>query len=187
MAKSNSKEQWVETGYNVFAKDGLPGIRIEALARMLGLNKSSFYHFFGDLENYKAELIRYHFTNADHLLADISLCTNFDPDYLNTLVRHKVAVIVHMQLVTNRTVPLFFDAYERINDMVDPKAVPFWAAFIGIPHNPELALEYWKVIRDMFYSRVSLDNLNYPFLQNLTQEAKVLAEKMLQENGKLND
>ncbi len=186
MAKSNSKEQWIEIGYNVFAKEGLPGIRIEALARNLRLNKSSFYHFFGDLENYKAELIRYHFTKADHLVSDIALCTNFDPDFLNTVIRHKVSVVVHMQLVTNRTVPLFFNAYEKINDIVDPKAVPFWAAFIGIPHNPDLALQYWQVVRDMFYSRISLDNLNYAFLKNIVQEAKGIAEKMLQESGKLN-
>jgi AcrR family transcriptional regulator len=183
MAKSNSKEQWVEVGYDVFAKDGLPGLRIEVLARMLGLNKSSFYHFFGDLENYKGELMRRHFTRVDHLVSDMALCTNFDPDFLNMLIQHKGTVIVHMQLVSNRTVPLFFNAYERINDMVDPKAMPYWSAFIGIPHNPDLALQYWQVIRDMFYSRISLDNLNYTFLKNIAQEAKGIAEKMLQENG----
>ncbi len=187
MAKSNSREQWIEMGYSVFAKEGLQGIRIEVLARILGLNKSSFYYFFGDLENYKAELVRHHFIKADYLVSDISSCANFDPDFLTMLTRHKVPVIVHMQLVMNRTIPLFFNAYGEINDKVDPKAMPFWATFIGIPHNPELALQYWQVIRDMFYSRISLDNLNYPFLKNIAQEAKGIAEKMLLENGKLNE
>ena len=182
MAKSNSKEQWIETGYNVFAKEGLQGIRIEALARILGLNKSSFYYFFGDLENYKAELVRYHFTRADDLVSDISSCENFDPDFLNMLIRHKVTVIVHMQLVMHRTTPLFFNAFEKVNKVVDPKAMPYWAAFIGIPHNTELALQYWQVIRDMFYSRISFDNLTYSFLQTLAQEARGIAQKMLQEN-----
>lgn len=185
MAKSNSKEQWIEMGYNVFAKEGLPGIRIEALARNLGLNKSSFYHFFGDLERYKEELIRYHFTKAGDLLSDISLCANFDPEFLNVVIKHRVSVVVHMQLVTNRKVPLFFNAYEKINDIVDPRAVPFWAAFIGIPHNPELALKYWQVVRDMFYLRVSLDNLTYTFLKNIVQEAKGTPRRCYRKVGSL--
>jgi len=44
MYKQNSKEKWIEAGYELFAREGLKEVRIERLARDLDLNKSSFYH-----------------------------------------------------------------------------------------------------------------------------------------------
>jgi AcrR family transcriptional regulator len=60
MEKVKNSLLWTEEGYNIFAKEGLDAIQVERLARILHLNKSGFYHYFGDLEGYCVELIKMH-------------------------------------------------------------------------------------------------------------------------------
>ena len=52
MEKHKNSSVWTEEGYRLFAKEGLDGIQVERLARILSLNKSGFYHYFGDLEGF---------------------------------------------------------------------------------------------------------------------------------------
>lgn len=182
MENLSTKEKWIVTGYELFAEEGPKDIRVERLARILDLNKSSFYHFFGDLDYFFQQMVAYHHAQVELYLADVRKCRNFDPDFLHTLVHHKVPVLAHMQLVLNRHVPLFFDAYKQVNVKADRVILPLWSVFIGIPEQPELALQYFEQVRDMFYSRISNNTLNYEFLHALVHEAREIVLKM--SNGK---
>jgi AcrR family transcriptional regulator len=52
MEKAKNSSAWTEVGYALFAEEGLDGIQVERLARILKLNKSGFYHYFRDLDGY---------------------------------------------------------------------------------------------------------------------------------------
>ena len=45
MTKSNTSQKWIEAGYERFAHEGPHGIQVERLARIIGVNKSGFYHY----------------------------------------------------------------------------------------------------------------------------------------------
>ena len=60
MEKAKNSSVWTEVGYNLFAEEGIEGIQVERLARILQLNKSGFYHYFGDIDGYCEELINLH-------------------------------------------------------------------------------------------------------------------------------
>jgi AcrR family transcriptional regulator len=176
--KSETKERWITTGYELFAEEGPNDIRVERLARILGLNKSSFYHFFGDLDYFFQQIILYHHTQVELYIVDTKKCRDFDPDFLNVLINHKIPVLAHMQLVMNRHLPPFFEAYKQVNVKTDRAILPQWSAFIGIPDQPELALQYLEQVRDMFYSRISPHTINYEFLHALVHEAREIVLKM---------
>ena len=55
-----NKEIWISAGYENFALTGPSGLKIEPLAKKVGKNKSSFYHYFADLELFMEELLKYH-------------------------------------------------------------------------------------------------------------------------------
>ncbi len=176
LAKANTKALWLKTGYDLFGREGKHEVRIEKLARILGLNKSGFYHYFGDLESFFFHLIELHYIKADLLIKDVRLCKSIDPDFLNVLIKHQITVLNHMQLVVNRDNALFYEAYQKINEKVDNTVLPLWASFVGIPNKTNVALKYFEIVRDMFYSRISLENMNYPFLRQLAGDAKYIAE-----------
>ncbi len=47
---TENKDIWIKTGYEIFALSGENGLKIEVLAKKVGISKSSFYHHFADLE-----------------------------------------------------------------------------------------------------------------------------------------
>lgn len=70
-----SQRQWLDEGLEVLALNGLPGVRIETLARRLGVTKGSFYHHFVDLGDYRRALLGHYEQTCtrEHLEANAAL------------------------------------------------------------------------------------------------------------------
>jgi AcrR family transcriptional regulator len=169
---------WIEEGYNLFAKEGLDGIQIERLARILHLNKSGFYHYFGDIEGYCVELIKMHEKNVNLFLESIDALKKIDPDYLLLLIEFAPTVMFQVQLTRHKEIQSFYQASERVDHLVNIAIRSLWNEFLGINGSPDLAMRYFYIVRDMFYTRISFQNLNYQFLHNFVTEAKSLIDQI---------
>ena len=51
------RDRWLDEGLRVLAELGAPALRIDRLARRLGLSKGSFYHHFDALPGYRTALL----------------------------------------------------------------------------------------------------------------------------------
>ncbi len=183
MNGSNTFKAWIDVGYMLFAQDGLECLQIERLARILQLNKSGFYHYFGSRENYLMQLMDHHAAVTEELVKEISYIRKFDPEYPQLLIKYSSHVLVHMQLVRNRHFPLCNESYKNANKLIDVALLPAWAEFIGAPKNTELALRYFEMIRDIFYSRITSKNMNEEFLRNLFQDSREFIAELMLENS----
>jgi len=182
MGRTNNSSVWTEAGYKLYAEEGLEGIQVERLSRMLGLNKSGFYHYFGNLDGYCKELIGLHEKAAVSFLDDLKEIKNIEPDFFHLLIRHKVPVMFQMQILRNRKHTLFVTVAERIHEEEDLILRPLWSVYLGIQDRPDLAIRYFAIVRDMFYARITFKDYNYPFLQNLITEAKVVMQQLNESN-----
>lgn len=180
MAKTNNSSVWIETGYNLFAEEGLEGLQIERLARIVSLNKSSFYHYFGDFELYCEQLLGLHEQNAVLFLQGLEKAKNIDPDFLHLLIDFKVPVMFQTRLIQTKTKPSFCALAEDIERREDVIIRKMWSDYLGIEDQPELAVRYFDIVRDMFYSRISFKNYNYPFLQELLGEARTIVNQLME-------
>jgi AcrR family transcriptional regulator len=169
---------WIETGYRLFAEEGLEGIQVERLARIVGLNKSGFYHYFGDLERFCSELIEHHFDKVTLFIQDVRLAKNLDPEYLQLVIRHATTVMFQVQLTRNKTQHSFYEASQVVDQRVNPEVHRIWSEFLGDYNHSHVALRYYFIIRDMFYTRISFENLNYQYLHGLAEEAKSVMTQM---------
>lgn len=183
MSRKNSVNIWIQTGYELFAAEGLEGIQIERLAKITGLNKSGYYHYFGDRNSFLEHLMRHHVSLAERLTIDMRLMKQFDPDFIHVLLKYPITILAHMQLVRNRHDNFLFGIYSKINGFTDPAVVPAWAEFIGTPNNHEFALRYFEQARDMFYSRITYATMNHDFLHNLIYEVKGLLQEVIKMNS----
>jgi len=174
MEKNKNGSLWLEQGYILFAEEGLDGIQVERLARILQLNKSGFYHYFGDLEGYCIELIGLHEKKVNQLIKCISELSDFDPGYLNLLIANPATVMFQVQLTRNKHGFSFYKASELADQRISNAIAALWSDYLGMGSNEALALRYYHFVRDMFYTRVSFDNLNYMFLHNLISESRQL-------------
>ena len=176
MEKARNSSAWTELGYDLFAHEGLDGIQVERLARILQLNKSGFYHYFGDLEGFCEELISLHKKKVTLFLQEVSITKDLDPGYLLLLIAHAKTVMFQVQITRNKDNHLFYHASEKVDRLVDLGVRQLWCEYVGILDNKDVAMRYYDIVRDMFYTRVTFKNLNYPFLHDLVSEAKLLIQ-----------
>jgi hypothetical protein len=178
MGRTTNLLLWVEQGYQLFAEEGLDGIQVERLARILQLNKSGFYHHFGDLEGFCSQLVILHFAKVNFFLAGIHQCKQLDPDYLLLLTRHAHTVMFQVQLTRNKEHFDFYQTSERVDRRVNHNIQKLWSDYIGVQHSHDLMIRYFSIVRDMFYTRISFDNLNYQFLRDFADNAKGLVDQI---------
>lgn len=174
MRRLNSRDQWIETGFDLFAREGHEGIQVERLARILALNKSGFYHYFGTLDNYFSALMHDLHRRADIIVSETKAAQEFDPGFLHVMTKNNITIMATMQLVSNRNVPLFSETYREVTHKIDQALLPLWAEHIGVSSDPHLALRYFEMIRDMFFARITFDTLKYETLHTMATEAKTI-------------
>ena len=180
MVKSTTASLWLEEGYLLFAKHGPDTVRVEKLARGIHMNKSGFYHYFGDQEGYWDELLRLHELKASAYLKDVALIRSIDPEYFQLLMKHKVSTLFHMQLMRMRINPAVARLIEVIDQEEERVLSDVWSDFLGIHERPQLAARYFDLVRGMFYSRITFANFEYPYLFELITEARALMQDLME-------
>jgi len=180
MSKKNSEQTWIEAGYNQFAAEGLEGIQVERLARITGLNKSGYYHYFGDRDSFLEKLMEHHLQLAINMANDLKQVQQFDPEFIEVLIRNKTPVMAHNQLVRNRHDLFLLSTYQKVNDLVDPIVSKSFAGFIGFNDDLEFSTRYYYQVRDMFYSQITLGQMNYPALRDFMYEAREVIQRAVE-------
>jgi AcrR family transcriptional regulator len=57
--KRVSKAEWLQMSLAILKEEGIEGIRVEHIARKIGVSKSGFYWHFKDLEDLKTQIVEY--------------------------------------------------------------------------------------------------------------------------------
>lgn len=176
---TKSKSVWMEQGYTLFAEEGLDGLRVERLARILQLNKSGFYHYFGDMDGYCVELLHLHKQKFELYFKEISSIKTIDPDWFKIAIKFKVQIIFQRQLLRCKKNSVFYQAAEAL-DQEAGLLSELWSEYLGLGYaqSRDLAIRHFCMVRDMFYTRASLQNLTYEFIHSVFSEAKILLHQI---------
>jgi AcrR family transcriptional regulator len=177
MKKALAYHRWLDVGYELFGKEGPEGLQVERIARILDLNKSGFYHYFGDLDSFIDKLLSLHRGHAEEFAGQFNEATQFDPDFYRVILSDQRVVLFHMQLVRFRHVSRYHSLYHEVNALVDPAIVRLFAPYMQLEQQPELASRFFDQARDMFYSRITEANMNEEFLRRLISDVKELARE----------
>lgn len=180
MSKNNSEHTWIEAGYNQFAAEGLEGLQVERLARITGLNKSGYYHYFGDRDSFLEKLMDHHLQIAITYMNELKQIQQFDPEYMELLIKYCTPLMVTSQLVRNRQDQFMVSTHQKINEMLDPVLSKLFADFIGHKDHLEFAEKYYNQVRYMFHAQITPENLNYPFLRDFMYEARDIIQKAVE-------
>lgn len=176
--KTKSYTSWVKAGYELFALEGPEGIQIERLARILDLNKSGFYHYFGNHDTYFQHLMQYHLLQADLLVEHLSTIHNYIPGCIQLLADSSTPILVQKQLQRLSHISLFEKTYVGVNDKIDHALLIPWMNFIEMPDKPTLAKQFLELVRDTLYARATPGTLSFEFLFDLSIQAKEICDGM---------
>ena len=111
------KKKWLEQGYKDFAIDGPDKLSINNLAKKVGASRSSFYHYFAEIDVFVDELLELHWTICQEFnSAGKKSCKKMIPDLYELLAEYPIPLQFSRQLFLNRNIPrynyVFLKAYE---------------------------------------------------------------------------
>jgi AcrR family transcriptional regulator len=163
---TDSKEIWISSGYETFAFSGQGGLKIEPLAKKVGKNKSSFYHYFADLELFIEELLKYHVEQSYIIAKKEQNAKNINPELIDIIVEHKTDILFNRQLRINRERKIFLDILTKSNEIVGNAFVMLWVRDLDLNLTQKQLESIFELAIENFYLQINADNLNQQWLSN---------------------
>lgn len=175
---NKNKLIWVKEGYFVFGRKGPTGINIENLAKRLSKSKSSFYHYFGDMENFQELLLKFHLERAEQISKWGKACKNMDPDVINLLVETKDDLLFNKQLRLNIQNPLYKDCFEKSFKKITDSYLDKWNISIGFEQKPMLGKVILNLLVDNFFLQVNDENLTYQWFHEYLKNLRTVIQQI---------
>jgi AcrR family transcriptional regulator len=169
---NESKEIWIKIGYESFAQSGQNGLKIEPLAKKVGKNKSSFYHYFADLELYLDELLKHHINQSKIIAEKEKKSKNISPELIDILVEHKTDILFNRQLRINRNHKKLLYTLEKSNEIIGNNFVMLWVRDLNLKLSVRQLESIFELALENFYLQINDDNLNHQWLSNYFNNLK---------------
>lgn len=172
-----AKHSWILAGYEIFAKEGHRGLQVEALARKVGKSKSSFYHYFVDLDIFTNALLEYHIEQAKALAYQMRQCKTFFPDVAQVFLEARQELFFNRQLRIHREILVFRQCFTKASDLVEEVFMPLWAEALGLSHHKNLAQVMLKLVSENFYLQITEETLTKEwFMQYISSVQKLVQD-----------
>ena len=170
------KEQiWIEQGYQTFAYEGPQGLRIERLAKSIGKNKSSFYHFFADLQVFTQKLLDFHLQQAKEMARKESEAQN-ERELTLIIIEHKLDLLFNRQLRVHRENPNFKTYFLKTNEVSLPGLLPVWKKIIGLNENNHLSKLVLMLSIENFFLQITDETLNKAWITSYFLEIREMVK-----------
>jgi AcrR family transcriptional regulator len=169
---NNSMLNWIEVGYKQFASQGEQGINIEALARKVGISKSSFYHHFDSVDGFIKHLLQYHLQQAKIMAAKEQQAANINPMLINILIAHKFDLLFNRQLRIHKANADFANVLEQSNQITGAAFIQVWVKDLNLTLS-ELQIEgIFELALENFFLQINESNITQQWLTNYFNNLK---------------
>ncbi|WP_420574126.1 TetR/AcrR family transcriptional regulator [Kordia sp.] len=172
-----TKEIWIQKGYEMYALNEGETLKVEQLAKNVGISKSSFYHYFADLECFIENLFNYHYHRCSILSTKEKNCTSIYPELIDILIEHKIDLLFHRQLRIHRNNALTEIALVKSSQILGNYAVMIWAKEINLKLTEKQLHGLFEIATDDFYMKINKDNFNSEFLTNYFKNLSAITKK----------
>lgn len=169
---TDSKDIWIETGYSLFAQKGENGLKIDSLAKKVGISKSSFYHHFADLEIFVDYLLKHHIKQSYIIAAKEQNAQSIEPELINILIEHKTDLFFNRQLRVNKEIKSYVDTLTLSNKIVGNSFVMLWVKELKLSMTPQQLEGIFELALDNFYLQMTKDNFNQHGLSQYFDKVK---------------
>jgi len=160
------------------SKDGFNSLNIEHIARSLKKNKSSFYHYFGDMETFQTELFNHHHRQAEVFSNRIVECELIRPDLINLFIDFKYDLFFHRQLRINRDKLIFKNCFEKAYNIIETSLIHKWIDFLELHENKMFATSFLNIIIENFFLRITEESFNSQWLNQYLDEIIAVLTQM---------
>lgn len=171
--KGDKKLIWINAGYQRFAAHGEAGLTVESIARDLNRNKSSFYHYFGELQVLKADILQWHLVASKSVGEKMALAKALDPEVLEIILEHKMNFLFHKQLKLAEG-ESYKKYYEQAFEYVQRPLLEKLGEALNIEQNQLFSAALLNLVSDNFLLRIQESNLTAQWLRDYVEELRSL-------------
>ena len=159
----------------MFALEGFREVKIERLAKKVGVSKSSFYHYFADLETFMEHLLAHHVGQARILAEKEQQARNISPELIDILLEHKTDLLFNRELRIYRSMPAFANVLEQSNAIVGDSFVNVWVKELNLHLTPLQLASLFELALENFFLQIHAQNLTREWLSDYFANLKRLA------------
>lgn len=171
----NSQVTWILKGYEIFALQGESGLKVERLAKEVGISKSSFYHYFADSDIFIDCLLDYHLEQSRKMAVRENTAYNIDPELIQILEEHKVDLLFNRQLRIHQNNSKYFNTLIKSNEIVGNEFVKLWARELNLKLDFNQLEGLFELALENFYLQINFENLHYDWLSTYFKNLKRIA------------
>jgi AcrR family transcriptional regulator len=161
---NDKKDTWIQAGYVLFAEQGPSALKIEVLAKLVGISKSSFYHYFADLEVFTELLLAHHLVQARKMEQKEQKCENIDPALISILLEHKTDLFFNRQLRVHRQNPMYAQCLSKSNEIVGMGFIAVWTKDLNLKLAPNILHGIFELALENFYLQITPGTLTQAWL-----------------------
>lgn len=173
---TDNKEIWIKTGYEAFALSGQNALKVEPLAKKVGISKSSFYHHFADLEIFMEFLLTFHLQQSKMIADKEKHVKSIDPELIHILVDHKVDLLFNRQLRFNQHNKRYKEILIESNQIIGNEFVTIWRKDLQLNLTQRQLESLFELALENFFLQINSDNLTYEWLSNYFSNLKRIAQ-----------
>lgn len=170
MSSTDKKKVWVDTGYRLFSTMGKKCLSVELLSRETGKSKSSFYHYFGDMDTFMDTLLDNHVERMKKNASDIRNAKQLLPDVMNIYLDRSVDSFFHKQLRIHRENPAFLNCINTVKEFTQNSMISKWKIALNLESQSFLIKSYLDLISENFFLRITPETFTAEWLKNYVTE-----------------
>ena len=168
----NSKQKWIEKGYEHFALYGPENISINAISKEIGSPRASFYHHFGGLESFIDFLLETHLEAIKSFVQEgKEHCNRLVPDFYQLLEIFPMGLKFQRQIFINRHLPIFGYMFTKIESKTSKELIlDLFVKEYKLSLKHEDVSKIWFTITESWYSRINPEQLQAKEMQRIGEE-----------------
>ena len=176
--QERKKQEWIEKGYVLVAENGFRELTVNNICRLLAKSKSSFYHYFGEIEGLKDELVAYHLERAHGFAKKIEDCKNVHPDLVEVLMDYKIDLFFYKQLRLYRNKSNYQKDNQKIFDLYENVVLDKWEDYFDLNNRRLFVRKLNKFLSEHFLMSISLNTYTHEWIKNYLLEVLELVIQM---------
>ena len=169
---TEKEEIWIIKGYETFALLGEKGLKVEQLAKDVGISKSSFYHHFADLDIFIEKLLQHHLKISTVIAEKEKLAKTINPELINILLEHKSDLLFNRQLRINSNKSNYKDTLLKSNYIMGKDFISLWLTDTKLNILQKQAEGLFELALENFFLQINSDNLNKSWLEDYFENLK---------------
>lgn len=154
----DNKQKWIEVGYALFGEIGAEALNVEKLSTLVGLNRSSFYHYFKDLVGFEETLFDHHKKRYERIGEIIKDYDRFEQLFNEEVFEHKDALAFQRQLLINQSNSRYQECSLDVREYTEQKTFELWSNENRSDKSDEEQWAMFRAMRDFYFVHHGQEN-----------------------------